>query len=173
MDFWDVIAKRHSVRHYDSAREVSDSDVQRLLTAAIQAPSAGNRQPWHFIVVRDRTIRQGLVNAAYGQEFLLSASVVIAVCTVAERSSERYGQRGKDLYCIQDTAAAVEHILLGATALGMGTCWVGAFDEAAAFRVLDLPKELRPVALIPIGYPAKTLLRQTTRIPLEEVVTFK
>lgn len=171
MGFWELIRQRHSVREYDSRMDVSPEQVKRILGAAIKAPSAGNCQPWHFIVVRDRVTREGLAQAAYGQGFLAQAPVVIAVCCDPQRSAERYGKRGSDLYCLQDTAAATEHILLAATALGLGSCWVGAFDEAAAARVLALPEHLRPVALVPIGHPAAPSSRRTPRRPLDEVVT--
>jgi nitroreductase len=173
MDFWTLIRQRYSVRHYDPEREVSSAQVRRILEAAIESPSAGNRQPWHFVVARDLALRQGLVRAAYGQGFLAQAPVVIAVCADPDRSAARYGKRGTNLYCLQDTAAATEHILLAATALGLGGCWVGAFDEAAAARALALPEHLRPVALVSIGYAAVPASRTTDRRSLDEVATFK
>jgi len=173
MDFFEVIHQRHSVREYDARKDVSDEQVQRILNAAIEAPSAGNCQPWSFIVVRDPAIRRRLVPAALGQTFLAQAPVVIAVCCEASRSARRYGQRGTQLYCLQDTAAAAEHLVLAATALGLGTCWVGAFDEVAAARLLDLPETLRPIALIPIGHPAHPSARETPRRPLRETVSYR
>ena len=170
MDLWETIAARHSVRQFDPAREVTPAEVQTLLEAAIRAPSAGNRQPWHFCVVRDSQMRGHLAEAAYGQQFVAQAPVVIAVCAVPQRSAERYHDRGRELYCLQDTAA-VEHILLGAVALGLGSCWVGAFNEAAAAEALGLDPALRPVALLPIGKPAGSPARRP-RLPLEQVVTY-
>lgn len=173
MDFWTLIRRRHSVRHYDPDQEISPAQVERILDAAIESPSAGNRQPWHFVVVRDPALRQGLARAAYGQEFLAQAPVVIVVCADPDRSAVRYGQRGTRLYCLQDTAAATEHILLAAAALGLGSCWVGAFDEGEAARVLSLPKHLRPVALVSIGHLAMPSSRTTGRRPRDEVVTYQ
>ena len=173
MDFWQAIHRRHSVREFDPGADVPPEQVQRILEAAIESPSAGNCQPWHFVVVRDLAVRQGLAKAAYGQAFLAQAPVVIVVCCDPARSTPRYGQRGLRLYSLQDTAAATEHILLAATALGLGSCWVGAFNEAAATRVLGLPKHLRPVALVAIGHPAAPSSRHTTRRPLEQVVSFR
>lgn len=172
MDFWQVVERRHSVRSYDPKTDVPQESVEKLLAAALRAPTGGNRQPWHFYVVRDRALREGLMGAAYGQKFLAEAPVVIVVCTDAEKSAARYGDRGRGLYCLQDTAAAVEHILLGAVALGLGSCWVGAFDEAAAAAVLHLPEKHRPVAMLPIGRPAREPSGQTPREPIEQVVTF-
>jgi nitroreductase len=173
MDFWELIRRRHSVRTYDPDADVSPEQVTQILQAAIEAPSAGNCQPWHFIVVRDRALRRGLAQAAYGQEFLAQAPVVIVVCCDPARSAERYGERGSSLYCLQDTAAASEHILLAATALGLGSCWVGAFDESAAAQVLSLPTHLRPVALISIGHVFAPSPRHTSRRPLAEVVEYR
>jgi nitroreductase len=172
MNFWEVIENRYSVRNFDPGVDVPAETVERLLEAAIRAPSAGNRQPWHFYVVRDPELRQGLVAAALGQTFIAQAPVAIVVCADAEQSAGRYGQRGRELYCLQDTAAAIEHILLAAVALGLGGCWVGAFDERRAAGVLNLPQRHRPVAILPIGKPARQLTRHTSRQPLQDVVSY-
>jgi nitroreductase len=170
MDFWQVVEDRYSVRDFAEV-DVSTEIVERILQAAIRAPSAGNRQPWHFYVVRDPTVRQGLAAAAYGQMFVAQAPLAIVVCADAEQSAERYGQRGRELYCLQDTAVATEHILLAAVASGLGGCWVGAFDERRAARALNLPHRHRPIAIVPIGKPASVSSVRTTRQPLENVVT--
>lgn len=172
MDFWQVLEARYSVRDFEPNAEVPAEVIEQLLMAAIRAPSAGNRQPWHFYVVRDPVVRQGLATAAYGQQFVAQAPVVIVTCADADRSAGRYGQRGRELYCLQDTAAAIEHILLAAVALGFGGCWVGAFDERHAARVLSLPQRHRPVALLPIGKPAGEPPMRTSRRPLKEVVSY-
>jgi len=173
MDFFETIWSRASVREFDANVDVSPEQVERILRAAIEAPSAGNCQPWHFVVVRDPAVRRGLAAAAYGQEFVAQAPVVLAVCTDAQQTTPRYGQRGLLLYCLQDTAAATEHVLLAATAMGLGACWVGAFDEDAAARALDLPGEFRPVALVPIGRPAGMITRHTARRSLKDVVSYR
>jgi nitroreductase len=172
MDFWQVLSERHSVRDFDTSADVSPDAVGQILEAAIRAPSAGNRQSWHFYVVRDSAKQQGLAAAAYGQQFVAQAPVAIVVCADAEQSAERYGQRGRELYCLQDTAIAAEHILLAAVALGFGGCWVGAFDEVQASQVLDLPRRHRPVAILPIGKPATKSGARTARQPLETVTTY-
>ena len=172
MDFWEVLEERYSVRAFDPDAEVSPQVVERLLQAAIRAPSAGNRQPWHFYVVRDVAVRQGLAAAAYGQDFVARAPVVIVVCADAEQSAGRYGDRGRELYCLQDTAAAAEHILLAAVALGLGGCWVGAFDEGQAVHILELPVRHRPVAILHIGKPAGGSPRRTSRQALQAVASY-
>jgi len=172
MDFWQVIDNRYSVRNFDPGVGVSPAAIQRMLEAAIRAPSAGNRQPWHFYVVRNPEKRRGLAAAAYGQDFVAQAPLAIVVCADAEQSAGRYGRRGRELYCLQDTAAAVEHILLAAVASGLGGCWVGAFDEGQAARVLDLPKRHRPVAILPIGAPTRVGGTHSQRRPLQQVVSY-
>ncbi|MCL5256236.1 MAG: nitroreductase family protein [Chloroflexi bacterium] len=167
-DVLDVIRNRLSVRHYTS-EEVTDQQVSTLLNSAILAPSGGNRQPWFFYVVRDLATRKKLVDAAGGQDFLAEAPVVIVVCADPKRSAERYAQRGATLYCIQDTAAAVQNILLQAASMGLGTCWVGAFDEEAVSAILEIPVHLRPVAMIPVGHAARQP-RPRPRRALSEVV---
>jgi nitroreductase len=172
MDIWQAIEERHSVRAFDPEVEVSPEVVERLLRAAIRAPSAGNRQPWHFCVVRDPNLRKGLAAAAYGQDYVAQAPVVVVVCADAEQSAVRYGTRGRELYCLQDTAAATEHILLTAVASGLGGCWVGAFDEQEAARVLALPGRRRPVVILPIGKPAGSPSTRTGRRALDTVASY-
>jgi nitroreductase len=171
VDYWQVIEERHSVRNFDAGHDVPPEVVRRILEAAIRAPSAGNCQPWHFVVIRGERTKDRLAGAAYGQRFIADAPVVIIVCADPGRSARRYGNRGAQLYCLQDTAAATEHILLAVTALGLGACWVGAFDERAASQALGLPTDLRPVAIVPIGYSAARPHR-TSRRSLKEVTTF-
>ncbi len=171
MDLWKAINTRRSVRRF-APSEVSASTVKKLLEAAVRAPTAGNMQPWHFIVVRSSEVKQALASAAYEQGFVAQAPVVIVVCADPERSAARYGSRGRDLYCLQDTAAATDHILLAATALGLGTCWVGAFDEAAVARALALPTEWRPVAMVPVGQPSTDPGAGRARRSLCEVTSF-
>jgi len=172
MDFWHVIKARHSVRAFDTRHDVPPEVIERILQAAIQAPSAGNRQPWHFVVVRREQVRKRLAKAAFGQEFIAQAPVAIVVCTDAERSEQRYGRRGVELYSKQDTAAATEHILLAATSLRLGCCWVGAFDDNAVAGVLQLSANLHPVAIVPVGVPDGPSERVTSRRDLCDVVTY-
>lgn len=168
-DVMDAIRERRSVRRFEP-RPVPEATIGRLIESAVLAPSGGNQQPWHFFVVYNEARRRQLAEAALGQDFVARAPVTIVVCAEPGRSADRYGQRGASLYCIQDTAAAVQNIMLAATAFGLGTCWVGAFEEDAARAVLDLPDRLRPVAMIPVGYPAEHPSFRPRR-PLDEVVT--
>lgn len=167
MDVYEAIYGRRSVRNFDSVKDVPPELVTKLLEAACQAPSAGNIQSWRFWVIRDPSIKEGLVGAALGQSFIAEAPVVIVVCTDLRACSSGYGTRGTTLYAIQDTAAAIENLLLAAWAEGLGTCWVGAFDERRASDLLDLPPHIRPVAIVPLGYPALARPKPSRRSPLE------
>jgi nitroreductase len=171
MDFTQLCNSRRSIRSFTN-RDVSKDDVLKLLKAAQAAPSAGNRQPWHFFVIRDEVVRSAITGAAGPQPFMLSAPVMLVVCADAARSESRYGERGRNLYCLQDTAAAVQNILLCAKNLGLGACWCGAFNEDAVSRILNLPAKLRPIAVIPVGHPASEPLVAPTRRPLDEIVTY-
>lgn len=165
-----IFALRTSDRQF-KADAVPQEALAALLTAAAQAPSAGNLQPWHFYVVQNAALRNQLCTAAYKQGFIADAPVSIVVCAEPERSAVRYGERGETLYCLQDTAAAIQNILLCAAQLGLGTCWCGAFDESAVTRALSLPGSRRPVAILAIGYP-KRQHKKTGRREMGEVVTY-
>ncbi len=143
---------RRSIRSY-KPKAVSEELLLQILEAAREAPSAGNLQAKGIVIVRSNENRRRLSAAALGQEFIAEAPCNLVVCADLERSARRYGERGRRLYCILDAAASVENILIAAHALGLGACWVGAFDDAQVSRILKLPKYLCPVAIIPIGYP--------------------
>lgn len=170
MEFSDVLAKRRSVRHFNSKLAVSDDDVNALLRAAVTAPSAGNIQPWRFVVVRSAQARERLA-AAMHQKWATAAPVVIAVCVDPRPCQARYGSRGEALYAIQDTAAAAENLVLAAVDRGLATCWIGAFDESAVREALGLTPPITPLAVFPIGHSAEAAGRPARR-PLEEVTTW-
>jgi len=167
LEFRSVVAGRFSCRSF-TADPVPRPRVLEILEAARSAPSAGNLQPWRVVVVTDDSHRQALAAAAFGQAFVAAAPVTVVVCAVPAESARGYGSRGRDLYCLQDTAAAVENMLLAVTAAGLGACWVGAFDEQTAQRALELDPEWRPIAMVPIGVPAEAPPKRRRR-PLEAV----
>lgn len=168
MDLFEAIRLRRSMRGF-TREEVSEQEVEKLLEAARLAPSAGNIQPWEFVVVRKAYAKRRLAEAALDQYFIAEAPVVIVVCADEGRSGAGYGSRGVNLYCLQDTAAAIENILLAACALGLGACWVGAFRELEVRRILSVPRGVRPVAIVPVGRPAETPRARYKR-PLGEMV---
>lgn len=155
MDVLDAIRGRRSIRAFKNDY-VSEETVEKLIDAARWAPSAGNIQPWEFIIIRKPAIKTRLVEAALGQSFIAEAPVVIVVCADENRCAQRYGERGRSLYCLQDTAAAIQNIHLTVYALGLGTCWIGAFKEEETRETLNIPVGIRPVGIIPIGYAAES-----------------
>ncbi|KYH39232.1 MAG: hypothetical protein AYL30_000810 [Candidatus Hecatellales archaeon B24] len=155
MEVFEAIYGRRSVRSF-KPNPFPEEFLMKILDAGRWAPSAGNVQPWEFIVVREQKLKEGLSMAALHQTFIAEAPVVIVVCADLDRARGSYGLRGETLYCLQDTAAAVQNMLLAACSLGLGTCWVGAFDEEAVKAVLEIPERYRPVAIIPVGYPGET-----------------
>jgi nitroreductase len=152
MDLLEIIKNRRSIRVFKK-QDLPQNIIEKLLEAARWAPSAGNVQPWAFIVASSPKMKHSLSMAAFGQKDLEEASVVIVVCADEKLAEQSYGERGKSLYCLQDTAAATQNILLTAYSLGLGSCWIGAFKEKEIRQVIKAPKEMRPIALIPIGYP--------------------
>jgi len=154
LDVFEAIKKRRSVRAY-ADEKVSEEDVGRLIEAARLAPSAGNIQPWEFVIVKDMETKRKLSEAALNQTFIQKAPLVIVVCADLNRVSRGYSSRGKKLYSIQDTAAATQNILLAAQELGLATCWVGAFREKEVAKAVKAPRNLRPVAVVPVGHPAE------------------
>jgi len=171
LDVFEAIEKRRSVRAYTS-EEVSEEDVERLIEAARWAPSAGNIQPWEFVIVRNAETKRRLSDAALHQTFIEKAPVVIVVCADVARSSWGYGSRGTNLYCLQDTAAATENMLLAAQALGLATCWVGAFHEDEVAKAINTPTNVRPVAIVPVGHPAEKPGAPRKR-PMREIVHYE
>jgi len=168
MDVLEAIKGRRSVREF-KPDPVKDEDLQKILDAGRSAPSAGNCQPLELVVVKDPSIKRRLATAALEQTFIAEAPVVIVVCANVPRTSWRYGRRGKELYCIQDTAAATQNMLLAAYSLGYGACWVGAFDDDAVAEVIRAPIGVRPVAIIPLGKPAEKP-SPSSRRPLSEII---
>lgn len=165
------IRKRRSIRRF-TTDPVPVDITDKLIEAARWAPSAGNLQPWYFYVVRDAAAKHCLADAAFGQRFLADAPVCIVVCAEPRRSARIYGRRGEELYCIQDTAAAAQNILLAAADYGLGSCWVGAFDEDRVRACLGVPGSLRPVAIITVGYPADGEHPIPSRRELESIVSY-
>lgn len=151
--FVDVLKRRRSVRSFQD-QDVPDATIARVITAGTLAPTAGNMQAWYFYVIREEYLRKKLAEAALSQDFIAKAPVVIVVCADLERAQAAYKDRGVELYAIQDAAVASQNMLLTITAMGLGGCWVGAFDEAAVADLLDLPGHHRPVTIMPLGVPA-------------------
>lgn len=139
-----TIMERRSIRKYEP-KPVPDEDLRKILEAGRQAPSAANRQPWHFIVVRDEKQKQAVAEACSGQSWMADAGVIIAGIGKPKVNEKWYPV---------DVAIAMQNMILAATALGYGTCWIGAFNEQEVARVLGVPEDCKVVALTPVGVPA-------------------
>ena len=169
MDVFEAICRRKSIRAYEST-PIPDEKINKILEAARLAPSAGNIQPWHFIVVKDEEKRKKLARGMFAK-FLIDAPVVIVGCGNMKSSPKWH---------TVDVSIAMEHMVLEATELGLGTCWVGSFNEEEVKELLKIPEDYKVVALLAIGYPRKKFDIQgkilhiiRKRKKLEEIVSFE
>jgi nitroreductase len=154
MNIFEAMTTRRSVRKFQKA-DIDDKMIGVMLYMATQAPSAGNTQEWKFIVVRDKKQKEKLAKAALNQSFVKDAPVVIVVFADLNKISMRFGARGENFYAFLDTGAAIQNVLLSATALGLASCWVSSFDDEIVKTVLEVPETYRPIAIIPVGYAAE------------------
>ncbi len=150
MDTFDTLTTRRSVRKYVAEKPVTDSDLHQILTAAMYAPSAMNKQPWEFVVVRDAELLQQIKSLHPHAPFITDAGTAVFVCADEDQAYEEYG--------IVDASLAAENLMLAAAALGYGTCFCGiapnAEREAEFAHILKLPNSVRPIGLIALGTPA-------------------
>jgi nitroreductase len=159
MDIFETIKTRRSIRKY-KLEPIPEEKLMIIYESAQKAPSASNRQPWRFVVVQDTKRKKALSEAANNQTFLSDAAAII-VATGDPEITPRWYEK--------DTMIALEHIVLAATALGYGTCWIGAFDEDAVKRLLKIPSKVKVVALLPIGVPNEKPAART-RKELSEII---
>ena len=152
MEIFNAIEGRRSIRKFKK-EPIKDSLIRKIVSAGTWAPSAGNLQSWEVILVKDPEKKQRLSAAAFLRDFIAEAPIILVSCANQHVSGAIYDERGLELYCIQDAACAAQNMLLASYALGLGACWVGAFDEQSVTDLLSIPSFVRPVALIPIGYP--------------------
>lgn len=167
MNVLEAIKTRKSVRAYMD-QPVEEDKLNVILEAGRLAPSASNCQDWRFVIVREMGIKKKLVEAAGGQEFIGEAPVVIVACA---ETDERVMKCGQLCYPI-DVAIALDHITLAAVELGLGTCWVGHFDEREVKEILGIPAEIRVVELMPLGYPVYPSVKEKKRFPLSMTVKY-
>ena len=170
MDVYAAIMERRSIRRFEG-KDIPGGAVERLIEALLWAPSAGNLQSRKFYFVRDAGLKQRLASEALGQRFIAGAPLVIVACADEGTVLQKYGTRGTGLYCIQDASISVMCMMLAAHELGLGSVWVGAFNEEGVSRVLELPAGLRPVAIVPVGYPSE-VPKAPKRVSPEEAVRF-
>lgn len=168
MSFLDLAKSRYSVRSYES-RAVEKEKLLQVLEAARLAPSAVNFQPWHFIVITEDAQKEKIFET-YPREWIKEAPAIIVACGDHGKSWKR--SDGKD-HCDVDVSIAVEHMALAAADLGLGTCWVCAFDAKKCHELLNLPENLEPIVLLPIGYPKGERLTEIKRKSLDEIVSWE
>jgi nitroreductase len=164
MDFYQVLTSRRSIRKYKST-PVEPDKLDRILEAVRIAPSAANRQPWHFIVITDEAVRRSLAKA-YPRDWFAAAPVVICACA---EPAEAWVRTDKKNYADVDVTIAFEHLVLAAAAEGLATCWIAAFNPAELRTALGLPAGIEPLAITPVGY-ADEKPRAFVRKPLSEIV---
>ena len=167
MEFSELIARRYSVRAY-KPDPVEDDKLRQVLEAARLAPTAANRQSFQLIVIRTAG-KQAELKRLYQREWFLQAPLIICVCALP---SQAWARRDGKNYADVDATIAMDHLILAATNLGLGTCWVAAFDPQAAREILQLPEGVEPIAFTPLGYPADRL-GQKERKPLSELVRYE
>jgi nitroreductase len=168
MEFYEAVRKRLSVRSY-KPDPIPEGVLGRILEAGRLAPSAKNIQPWKFIIIRDSEVKKALVPACRGQAFIAEAPIVICACALTEQAWK--GMGGYWTAEAVDVTIAIEHMMLAAAAEGLGTCWIGAYVEADVRKVLAIPEGVKPIALTPLGYPARES-KPRPRKPLSEIVCY-
>lgn len=173
MDVKDAIEERKSIRKYLN-KDVSLKTIGEILAIAKHAPSSGNLQNWRFVVVKDKEKRQEIAEACLKQTWMAEAPVHLVVCNKIDDISMLYGERGKNLYSIQNCSVIAAYITLLARSFGLETCWVGAFDEDAIRIILEIPDniELRPETVITLGYSNESKAK-TKRRDIELLTYFE
>jgi len=167
MDLFEVFRTRRSVRAY-KPDPVPQDKLDRILEAARLAPTAANRQPFIFYVIKDQAARTAL-KSAYNQAWFCEAPVIICACAEPAKAWRRMDGRN---YADVDTTIAMDHLILAAAAEGLGTCWIGAFNPPAVKKVLNLPDGLDPIALTPLGYPVDDAPRPKDRKAISDFVRY-
>jgi nitroreductase len=166
MEFSELIKERYSVRAYRSTAVEKDK-LEKVLEAALLAPTAANRQAFRMIVVKTEG-RKAELKRIYGRDWFVQAPLAVCACAVKDESWIR--RDGKN-YAEVDATIAFTHLILAAHDLGLGTCWIAAFNPEAAREVLGLPAELEPVAFTPLGYPADKW-KPKKRRPASELIQY-
>ncbi|MFQ5803934.1 MAG: nitroreductase family protein [Candidatus Methylomirabilales bacterium] len=169
MEVLEVIKERRSVRQF-KRMPLPPQTFDALVDALRWAPSAGNLQSRKFYFVLNNGLKAQLARAALDQDFIGQAPLAVVACA-DHRIAWRYGERGVRLYCLMDVAASLQNLLLTAQGLALASCWVGAFDEEKVRKLLELPGDLRPVAIVPIGFPAEHS-EPPPRVSREEAVVY-
>ena len=168
MQVLDVIRARRSVRRYKQD-PIPEEVFSRVMEAARLAPSGKNLQPWKFIIVKDQGLKDRLAEASRRQLFIAKAPVIIVACGYPDRSYQHQGNYMTSWSI--DVTCALDHLMLQAQEDGLGTCWIGAFEEKDVKRLLNVPEDVRVLALTPLGCPDEQP-RDRGRKSLEEIISY-
>lgn len=169
MDIFDAIESRVNVKVFDK-REVPDELIAQILMAGTFAASAGDIQPWEFVVVKEKSTKTEISLACLRQKHVEETPLLLIVCANLEKVALKFGQRGKEFYAIQDTGACIQNMLLAAHALGLGASWVHAFEEEAIKKILKMPDKIKPLGILTIGFPLPyEKYYKTEVIPFENI----
>ena len=169
MDFYEVIRTRRSVRSYKN-KPILEEVLNRVLETARIAPSGSNRQPWKFILVKDEALKQKMILACKNQTFVAEAPVIVVACG-KKIPSNRGGYMG-EMSMLVDVSIAFTHLILAARAEGLGTCWIGAFNNNEIKRLLEVPNGYEVIAVTPLGYPPEGVFTEPrNRKNLDEIVS--
>lgn len=171
MNVFEAIVTRRSIRKF-MAKDVPMEILGVILDSGRYAPSAGNLQSWKFIIVKDNDNKQKIAEAAMQQMWIAEAPVLIVVCAELEKTKMFYGIRGERLYVIQNCSAAIQNMLLTTHALGLASTWVSAFDDDMLRKAIGAPEDVRPQAILPIGYPDE-IVPTPIRYTLENTCFFE
>jgi len=165
-----AVKERRSIRSF-LKKEIPEELIKKLIEAIIWAPSAGNLQARKFFFIKNRDLKLKLAYASLNQMFIVEAPLVIVGCIDINKIYPRYGERGVYLYAIQDVSCSITNAMLVAHENGLGSVWIGAFREDEVSKILNLPKHLRPVVILPVGYPAD-IPKAPPRVSIHEAVEF-
>ncbi|GAI82170.1 unnamed protein product [marine sediment metagenome] len=168
MKVLEVIQKRRSVRKYKED-PIPEKDLMRVLEAARLAPSGKNFQPWKFIIVKDKALKEKLAQASAGQFFMAEAPIIIVGCGFPDNCYAHMGRYMKSWSV--DVTIALEHLMLQAQEEGLGTCWIGSFEEEEVKAILNIPENVKVLALTPLGYPDE-IPRFRGRKSLDEIISY-
>ncbi|GAB4298149.1 MAG: nitroreductase family protein [Myxococcota bacterium] len=162
MEYFALIDKRYSCRRY-TGEPIDEEVIRKVASAAIVAPSAGNLQGYRIILVKSRDVIERLAKASYSQKCIAAANAVLAFVAEPKRSGMRYGKRGEELYSLQDATIAATFAHLAATDLGLGSVWVGAYDDRLVCEILGVSPPDKVVALLPLGIPGEAPRKRERR----------